>query len=192
MIRTKFKYWAVAYVGSLFVPYLTLAQNAANRRPVVRKRRGIQEIVVTAERRPDAIQKSALAIQAVDTNALREVGTLDSSLGLESVLPAVHVQQLALYSNIFINGVGGRRCERLCSPAVSYSMDGVFIDSASAPSTALYDVQRVELVKGPQGTLYGRNATAGALNVIRTSRCSAMKARSASNTATTTTRRCRA
>ena len=166
MIRIKFKHCAVASFASLFAPCLTLAQSAADSSPAASESEGIQEIIVTAERRPDAIQKSPLAIQAVDTNALREVGTLDSSLGLQTVLPAVHVQQLALYSNIFINGVGGGDVNAYGSPAVSYSIDGVFIDSASAPSTALYDVQRVELVKGPQGTLYGRNATAGALNVI--------------------------
>jgi iron complex outermembrane receptor protein len=166
MTRNKSKQWAAVCFAGALTPYAILAQSTASPSAGSSDADGIQEIIVTAERRPDAIQKSALAIQAVDSNALREVGTLDSSLGLESVMPSVHVQQLALYSNIFINGVGGGDVNAYGSPAVSYSIDGVFIDSASAPSTALYDVQRVELVKGPQGTLYGRNATAGALNVI--------------------------
>ena len=127
---------------------------------------GLEEVTVTAERRTDTIQKTAIAIAAMDANALRTMGNVDDARGLAAAVPSIHVATLGIYSNVYVHGVGGGISNAYGSPAVSFSMDGVFIDQAAGPSSALYDIDRLEMVQGPQGTLYGRNATAGALNVI--------------------------
>jgi iron complex outermembrane recepter protein len=127
---------------------------------------GLEEIVVTAQRRTDTIQRTPLAIQALDATALQELGNVSDARDLAVAVPAVHVASLGIYSNVYINGVGGGVSNPYGSPAVSYSIDGVFIDQAAGPTSSLYDIARMELVKGPQGTLYGRNATAGALNIV--------------------------
>jgi len=126
---------------------------------------GLEEIVVTAQRRPDTMQHTPLAIEALGATDLTHQGINDVR-DLAASVPSLHIAELGIYSNVYINGVGGGVSNPYGSPAVSYSIDGVFIDHAAAPSTPLYDLQRLEIVKGPQGTLYGRNATAGALNVI--------------------------
>jgi iron complex outermembrane receptor protein len=126
---------------------------------------GLEEIVVTAQRREDTLQRTPLAIEALSAADLTLQGITDVR-DLAASVPSLHIAELGLFSNVYINGVGGGVSNLYGSPAVSYSIDGVFIDQAQAPSSALYDLQRLEIVKGPQGTLYGRNATAGALNVI--------------------------
>jgi iron complex outermembrane receptor protein len=127
---------------------------------------GLEEVTVTAQRRTDTVQKTAMAIQAMDASALQTMGNIDDARDLAVAVPSIHVASLGIYSNLYVHGVGGGISNAYGSPAVSYSMDGVFIDQAAGPSSALYDIDRIELVQGPQGTLYGRNATAGALNVI--------------------------
>lgn len=126
---------------------------------------GLQEIVVTAQRRIDTVQKTPLAISALDPSDMVHQGVNDAR-DLAVAVPALHVASLGIYNNVYINGVGGGVSNAFGSPAVSFSIDGVFIDQAGGPSSSFYDLQRLEVVKGPQGTLYGRNATAGALNLI--------------------------
>jgi iron complex outermembrane recepter protein len=126
---------------------------------------GLEEITVTAQRRPDTIQRTPLAISALDPSDLTHQGINDAR-DLGASVPSVHIASLGVFNNVYINGVGGGVSNAYGSPAVSFSIDGVFIDQAGGPSSAFYDLQRLEVVKGPQGTLYGRNATAGALNLV--------------------------
>jgi iron complex outermembrane receptor protein len=117
------------------------------------------------QRRPDTLQRTPLAIDALSAQDLIHQDINDArDLGVS--VPALHVSTLGIYNNVYINGVGGGVSNAYGSPAVSYSIGGVFIDQASGAATPLFDLERVEIVKGPQGTLYGRNATAGALNVV--------------------------
>ena len=126
---------------------------------------GLTDIVVTAERRSSSVQRTGLAIDALDASSLIASGVKDAR-DLALAVPSVHIASLGLYTNVYIHGVGGGVSNAYGSPAVAYSIDGVFIDNASGASSAFFDLSRVEIVKGPQGTLYGRNATAGALNLV--------------------------
>lgn len=126
----------------------------------------IADIIVTAERRSTNVQKTALAITAIGGDDLAKSG-IASAANLVSAVPGLAVNTNIPIQNIFIRGVGGGITNNYGDPAVAYNVDGVYIQRPfGGPSGTYFDLDRVEVIKGPQGTLYGRNATVGALNVI--------------------------
>ncbi|MGZ3367325.1 MAG: TonB-dependent receptor [Caulobacteraceae bacterium] len=126
---------------------------------------GLGEIVVTAERRTTDVQHAALAITALSGDALLQNGVVNAQSLIEQV-PGIYVTHGNPLPNIFIRGVGGGVVNAYHDPAVAYNIDDVYVARPYGNNTTYYDLDRVEVLKGPQGTLYGRNATAGAINVI--------------------------
>ena len=126
---------------------------------------GIADIVVTAQRREENLQRAAVAVSAVTGEQLINAGVVDPA-GLTRLVPALVVQPTGLSSSFFIRGVGAASLNSFQENAVSFSVGGVFYARPTAPAGSFYDLERIEVVKGPQGTLYGRNATAGAINLI--------------------------
>jgi len=126
---------------------------------------GLEEIIVTAERRDSTLQKTAQAISAVSSDSLERSGVVNAG-GLAQLVPGVDVNQGGGFSQIRIRGVGGGVVNNFGEPGVAYNINGIYLAQPYAGNAAFHDLQRVEVVKGPQGTLYGRNATAGAINVI--------------------------
>lgn len=125
----------------------------------------IGEIIVTAQRRSESLQKTALTIQVIEPKALSAAGVTSPSQ-LAVVLPAVQISYSGPATSVYIRGVGGFQSTAGTSPAVPYYIDGVYVARTQSVASEFYDVDRVEAVKGPQGTLYGRNASGGAINVI--------------------------
>ncbi|GLT00918.1 hypothetical protein GCM10007897_23080 [Sphingobium jiangsuense] len=128
---------------------------------------GLTDIVVTAQRREESLQKAAVAIDAVTGAALTQQGILKAEDITKSV-PAISIANGgASNTSIFIRGVGNITSSSWSDPAVTPSYDGVVLArAAGAFASAFYDLARVEVLKGPQGILYGRNATGGAINII--------------------------
>ncbi|TAK97961.1 MAG: TonB-dependent receptor, partial [Rhodospirillaceae bacterium] len=127
---------------------------------------GLEEVVVTAQRRVENLQRAPIAISVVQGDAIREAG-INSPAQLSNLVPALQVgQTLGPYSNFFIRGVGNLTSNAVFESAVAFNFDGVYIGRPSATNSFFYDVERVEVLKGPQGTLYGRNATGGAINIL--------------------------
>lgn len=126
---------------------------------------GLDEIVVTAQRRATAIQDTPLAINAVggEEMAARQITDLES---LSAALPNVNFGRNVGFARIAIRGIGLDTTTTGQEGRVAYHLDGVYISRPSATGGTFFDIDRVEVVRGPQGTLYGRNATAGAINVI--------------------------
>jgi iron complex outermembrane recepter protein len=128
---------------------------------------GAPDIVVTAERRSVSIQSVPIAISAFDGDKLRAAGVSDAS-SLNKLVSGLDVRAnpgpggLA----IFIRGVGATPKNGLADQANAFSVDGISFSRPVGPDSTLFDIARVEVLKGPQGTLYGRNATSGAVNVI--------------------------
>lgn len=126
----------------------------------------LDEIVVTAQRRSENLQSAALAVDVVSGSALIESG-ITSPLQLGAVIPSLAVQQSGGANTIFfLRGVGNFTTNGYGDPAIAFNYDGVYVGRPTSTAGVLYDLERVEVLKGPQGTLYGRNATAGAINVI--------------------------
>jgi len=125
----------------------------------------VQEVVVTAERRSAPVQKTAIAITAISGDELRAKGQTDLGSMLADT-PALQVQASPQGGQVFIRGVGANGDSNWVDPAVAINLDGVYSGRAERVFSSMFDVARVEVLRGPQGTLYGRNATGGAVNVI--------------------------
>jgi len=128
---------------------------------------GIGDIVVTAQRKVESAQKAAIAIDAVSGADLLNHG-ITSAQDITKQVPAISVTNGGgTNTSIFLRGVGNVTNSSYNDPAVTPSYDGVVLGrAAGAFAAAFYDLARVEVLKGPQGILYGRNATGGAVNVI--------------------------
>jgi len=126
---------------------------------------GVADIIITAERRSSTTQRTPATIEVLGGTDLRErgVATIDDAL---SRVSGVFVQANNKGANINIRGVGTSLDSAAGDPGVNTNVDGVYIRQASAIVGGLYDVDRIEVLKGPQGTLYGRNATGGVVNIL--------------------------
>lgn len=127
---------------------------------------GLDTITVTAQRRSENLQNAAIAITAVGAEQLVRAGVSDTTQ-LTQVAPSLQVGSIAGSANTFyLRGVGNFTTNSLSDSAVSFNVDGVPFARSQAAHGAFYDLERVEVLKGPQGILYGRNSTGGAINVI--------------------------
>lgn len=127
---------------------------------------GLQDIIVTAQRRSENLQKAAIAVTAVSGDTLVRAGVTDSTQ-LTRIAPSLQISNLAGSNNAFyLRGVGNFTTNSLSDSAISFNVDGVSFARTQAAVGVFYDLDRVEVLKGPQGTLYGRNATGGAINLI--------------------------
>ncbi|BBC71803.1 conserved hypothetical protein [Altererythrobacter sp. B11] len=127
---------------------------------------GLSVITVTAQRREESLQDAAIPINAATGEELARAGVVDATQ-LNKIAPALYVPE-AGGANVgyFVRGVGNFANNGYTNPAVAFNLDGVYIGRPSSTVASFLDVDRVEVLKGPQGTLYGRNATGGAVNVI--------------------------
>lgn len=123
------------------------------------------EIIVTAQRRSENLQRAAIPVDVVSAAAILSAGiTEPTSLG--TLVPALTAAPNGGGTvSYFIRGVGNFASNPLFDSAVAFNYDGVYIGRETATSGLFYDLERIEVLKGPQGTLYGRNATGGAINV---------------------------
>ena len=126
---------------------------------------GLQEIIVTAQRRAENLQRVAVPVTAVSGDALANAGVTETA-NLGKLVPSLVVQPTGGTTSFFLRGVGTASQNSFSENAIAFNYNGVYIGRPTAPAGVFYDLERVEVVKGPQGTLYGRNATGGAINVL--------------------------
>jgi iron complex outermembrane receptor protein len=149
-----------ASIVSVGVAY---AQETNAAQPV--EQEGSGEIIVTAQKRAESVQRTPLAITAVGGEDLqsRQITSFES---LAPSLPSVNFGKNVGFARIAIRGLGLDASVGGHEGRVAYHTDGIYISRPSAQLATFFDISRIEVVRGPQGTLYGRNATAGAVNVI--------------------------
>ena len=136
---------------------------AADKSGKAAENRGIAEIVVTAQKRAEALSKTAAAISVIGQQTLDNVGARSFATAV-STIP--NVSAAGLGGAVSIRGLGTSTISSQTNGTVAYHVDGIFQNSLSGTGSGLYDVARIEVLRGPQGTLYGRNATAGVVNVL--------------------------
>lgn len=126
----------------------------------------LDEVVITAERREESLQRSALAVSVASGEDIERAGVTRAE-DLSRLAPALTLNSGgAITTQLFMRGVGNYNGNAYFEQAISFNYDGVHISRAGGVNGLFYDLQRVEILKGPQGTLYGRNATGGAVNVL--------------------------
>lgn len=125
---------------------------------------GLEDIVVTAQRRAENIQDVSLAIQAITGEGLARSGVTDISR-VDLITPGVTFARYGADSKISVRGSNSNNTFLDAAPSVGVFVDGVYRPRASQQTRAFFDVERLEILKGPQGTLYGRNTLSGAVNL---------------------------
>ena len=126
----------------------------------------LADVTVTAQKIPQPSSKTALSLTAVAGEELRNSGTT-TAVGLTSLIPNVQIAPGSAGStDISIRGIGSTNTTEVGDPAAAFHIDGVYLGRPQSAGATFYDLERVEVLRGPQGTLYGRNATAGAINLI--------------------------
>lgn len=122
-------------------------------------------IVVTATKRAQDLQDVSLAITVVDSTRLTDT-RIDTLEDLQVAVPALTVGNDFAFAKIFMRGLGLNSSLPGLDPSVALHVDGAVISQPAMQFASLYDLERVEVLRGPQGTLYGRNATGGSINLI--------------------------
>jgi iron complex outermembrane receptor protein len=124
----------------------------------------LQEVVITAEKRTENLQEAPVAVNVLTPDTLSQQGVANIT-DLQDVLPAVKFVT-GTYPTISIRGLGTVDENAGVDSAVAYSQDGIYLSHPNALAPIMFDLERVEAVLGPQGTLYGRNSNAGVINFI--------------------------
>lgn len=126
----------------------------------------VGEVVVTGQKRTSTVQNTAATVNVLTAQTLAAQGVTGST-GLQFSTPGLVISQdLGLQTQIFIRGIGSNLQGIGTGNSVATYVDGVYIPNSIASSQQFTDVERIEVLKGPQATLYGRNATGGAISIV--------------------------
>ena len=125
----------------------------------------LETIVVTAQKRQETAQRVAASIATISPQTLSRSGVRDFDT-ITKALPDVQVDLVSNATNIAIRGIRESSVSPVGDSPAAVHLDGVYLSRALGLSGLFYDLQRIEELPGPQGTLYGRNATSGVLNLI--------------------------
>jgi len=128
---------------------------------------GLGDIVVTAQRRSESLQRVPLAATAISAVQLQQKG-VTSLLDIPNVAPNLNIE--TPYGNvapeITLRGVGSASFNENTETTVAIYLDDVVLNAPSTKLGQMFDLSRVEVLRGPQGTLYGKNSTGGAINLV--------------------------
>jgi iron complex outermembrane receptor protein len=125
----------------------------------------ITEVIVTAQKRAEVASKTPIAITAYSGDALKNQGVV-SVADIQNIAPSVNIGKDGFGVNINIRGVTTTDTTSKGEQGIAFNVDGVPLGRPTEMGLAFFDVQRVEVLRGPQGTLYGKSSTGGAINVI--------------------------
>jgi iron complex outermembrane recepter protein len=128
----------------------------------------IEEVTVTAQRRSESLQKTPVSVTALNSEAL-ESRQVTNVLDIAAQVPNLRIEPVTGLSNasrVFMRGVGEDQSTPTTDAAIGLYVDGVYYPRTLGALFDLADVQRIEVLRGPQGTLYGRNTSGGAIKII--------------------------
>lgn len=127
----------------------------------------LEEIVVTANKRQETLLRAPVAVSALPMITLQKAGVVGIQ-DLNSIAPNTQVRTIGADNGLqfSIRGVSNSDFNDTANPAVGTYIDGVYVGRTQGLAGALYDLERIEVLRGPQGTLYGRNSTGGNVNIL--------------------------
>lgn len=147
-------------ISSMFAGGHALAQEAAQA--------PIEEIIVTAQKRAEKLQDVPIAISALTSNQIKMRG-IDNVLDLKALAPNLQVNKYptsSITSQVSLRGAVTFNGAMYWEPSVGMYLDGVYLGKSVGSVFDVVDIERIEVLRGPQGTLYGRNTMAGAVSFI--------------------------
>ncbi len=159
MMSSEFRHslLALAVISMTTGTVPTLAQDSANI---------LEEVIVTARKRAESLQESPVAVTALSASALREAG-VKNLYDLNQIAPNIEVQagngNAGGIANIYIRGVGQRNTGPNIDSGVGIYIDDVYLGRPDGGLLDINDIASVQVLRGPQGTLFGKNTTGGAL-----------------------------
>lgn len=129
----------------------------------------LEEVIVTAEKRDASLQEISQAVTVMNGVELDQY-SVNSMVDLNALVPGLNVvKNEGTQLVMSMRGIGNEANQNVfASPAVSYHVDGVYMASPHVMQAKLLDIERLEVIRGPQGTLFGQNSTGGAINVVTT------------------------
>ncbi len=126
----------------------------------------LEEVIVTAEKRSTTLQDTAIAVTALSGDDLAQ-GLINNALDIQMSVPNMLMSKGQFNAaNIAIRGIGNSAVGVSADSGTGVHFNGVYLNAPRSFETEYYDIERVEILRGPQGTLYGRNTTAGVINII--------------------------
>jgi iron complex outermembrane receptor protein len=127
----------------------------------------LDEIVITAQKREQKLQDVPIAVSVVSGALAESTGSYNIE-SLRALVPSLNIRKTntSLNQSLFLRGVGTINFAIAAQPSVATVLDGVVLSSAGEAFGDLYDIERVEVLRGPQGTLFGKNASAGVVNIV--------------------------
>jgi iron complex outermembrane recepter protein len=144
---------------------LSNAQEAAKTDTAAVAPRAVEEIIVTAQKKEQSLEEVPISITAIDGEFLKKAG-IDDLHKLAEYAPNVRFTTNPCCTTVFIRGFGNPFAASAFDPAVGLALDELSIPKEIYMSDPFYDVQRFEVLRGPQGTLFGKNTPAGLFNVV--------------------------
>jgi len=127
----------------------------------------LEEVIVTAQKRSESLQDVPVAVNAFTADTIQEAG-INNTADLAIMTPSLHTLnvQSPFTTKLQIRGIGTSQSDPALEPSVGVFVDGVFLGRSGLGMSDLTDIERIEVLQGPQGTLYGKNTNAGAISVI--------------------------
>ena len=150
------------FIYTLFVPFVFLGLTNLQAQEV-------EEVIVTAEKRSESLQDISQAVTVLTAEDIDQKN-ITTFTDLSAIAPGVTVAKNEGYKTVIsIRGVGNETNQNaIAAPSVALHMDGIFIASKFSLRTDFIDLDRIEVLRGPQGTLFGQNSTGGTVNVVNT------------------------
>jgi iron complex outermembrane recepter protein len=155
-------------VATSLIVSMVSAQSSAAQTATPDEVRGPGEIVVTAQKRAQSVQDVPISITAVGAEELQRRGVQSVSDVAKNV-PGLKLQAIfgdSTNPNFFLRGIGLLDFGDVAETPVGFYQDEVYLATQASQGLQLFDIERVEVLKGPQGTLYGRNTTGGVVNIV--------------------------
>lgn len=157
--------FALLTITSAAEAQATSAPSLAESTPPDEDDGSVAEIVVTAERRTENIQRVPISIAAVNGDRLASAGITDTQ-SLSAMVPGLSTSANLGFARPYLRGIGSSGNGASIESPVAVYVDGVYYAVASANIFGLNNLERIEVLKGPQGTLFGRNATGGVIQIL--------------------------
>jgi len=155
----------LALQGSSLAGLMLITAGVVPAAPAYSQGFALEEVVVTARRREESLQETPLAVTALNAEALRDAGVRNLA-DLNQIAPNIEVASTngnAPLANIYIRGIGQRNSGANIDSGVGIYIDNVYVGRPDGALLDLNDIQSVQVLRGPQGTLFGKNTTGGAL-----------------------------